>query len=437
MRTLIIILGIVAVVTAAACARDTAATSPARPTVIAPPPPVAPGPRPPAPAGPAWPAIDHEPQLGILLHRGPEVVCRLLLPCTLSDGTELPAGPLAVRAAGDGFQVAGRRIPGPRATLTPRGSGPVVSIGSGKDADRFAGSLLLARNRGDVELIERVGMEDWLEGVLPAEMNPNWPVEALVAQAIAARSYAAARWQTRHDEDWQLVRGTADVAYDGAVEPSANVAEALGRSRGLILVHAGQAILARFHAASGGRTEASDVLWPGATLVDGATPLARFMAPVEDPASARGAQGLGWTKTHQDWRTAIPLADITARLRTWAEAVPSRPRIGTVRSVRIAETRPSGRVAAVTIVHRTAAGEREDRIDATEFRLAVGAVRIRSLWWERCAMAGGQLAIDGHGFGHGVGLPQVSAWALANEHVRGEDIIARYYPGAVLSRAWR
>jgi stage II sporulation protein D len=50
---------------------------------------------------------------------------------------------------------------------------------------------------------------------------------------------------------------------------------------------------------------------------------------------------------------------------------------------------------------------------------------------------GGQFVIEGRGFGHGVGLPQVSAWALARDGVSGENIVARYYPGATLARMWR
>lgn len=439
MRNLLISLAVLVLITVAACARDPGVAGVR--SVVPGPPAVAETASPtPAPA-PKWPALDREPELAIRLLNGTEVSARLLLPCRLEDGSELPAGPLVVRSVGDGFQINGRRVAGPRANLTPVGDGASMAIGSGKSADRFAGPLQLVRNRGDIELIEHVGLETWLAGVLPAEMNPKWPVEALVAQAIAARSYAVARWQARQGEDWHLVRGTADVAYDGCVTPSANVAAALERSRGLVLMYAGQAILARFHAASGGRTEDSERQWPGATLLDGVTPLRRFMPPVDDPASSIGARGLGWTATHQDWHTSIPLAEVGRALRVWSEAVPSRPRIGKVRSVRIGSLHEaSGRVATVIVVHKGPGGEAEDAIDAVSFRLAVGAIKLRSLWWERCTIAstgGGQLVVSGHGFGHGVGLPQVSAWALAEDGVRGEDIVARYYPGAVLARSWR
>lgn len=426
----------------AACARGTAdAPAPALAPAVPPARVAAAAPRTPAaPAAPRYPAIEREPELGVLLLRGSEVSVRLLQACQLPDGGELAAGALSIRAAGDGFAIAGRRIAGPQAVLTPRADGPTLAIGAGRAAERFAGRIVLARDRGEVLVIERIGLEAWLPGVLTAEMNPNWPVEALAAQAIVARSYAAARWQARQGEPWQLMRGTADIAYDGAVEGSAAIADAVRRTRGLLLVHGGQAILARFHACSGGRTEDSSALWPDATLADGTTPLAPYTIGVDDPASAAGARALGWTATHQDWKAAIPLAEITRALKAWAAEVPSRPRIGEVKGVRIAATRPSGRVERVEIVHRGPGGERSDAIDAQEFRLAVGANRLRSLWWERCTAAsagGGKLVIEGHGFGHGVGLPQVSAWQLASQGMKGEDIVQRFYAAATLARLWR
>jgi SpoIID/LytB domain protein len=387
-------------------------------------------------AAPAWPALNREPELGVMLQRGATLRARLLQAHTLPGGGEIPAGSVTITAAGEGFRIGDHVIAGPLAELTPVGHGNTFSI----DGITCSGRLRLSRMRGEVEAIEVVGMETWLAGVLPAEMQPRWPVEALGAQAIVARSYAAARWQARAGQAWHLLRGTADVAYDGAEPATTEVASAIARTRGMLLVSGGQAILARFHACSGGRTEDSVALWPNATLIDGRTPLGRFMHQVDDPASVEGARGLNWTRTHQQWRAAITVADLSERLGAWSRADRQRPAIGQVSAIAIARTSPSGRVAAVKVTHRGRSGERSDEIDALEFRLAVGANRLRSLWWEKSVMAsakGGQWVVEGRGFGHGVGLPQVSAWWLATDGMKAEDIVARYYPDATLARLWR
>jgi SpoIID/LytB domain protein len=419
-----------------ACVRSTAVAPPAgqagHPAAAAPSAPAAQV----TPTAPRWPALDREPELGVMLQRDTTLRVRLLLPHRLADGRELPAGSIDITAAGEGFRIAGRVVAEPRCELLAVGSGRTFSI----DGVTCSGRLRLARQRDTVEAIEVVGLETWLAGVLPAEMNPRWPVAALAAQAIVARSYGAARWQARAGQAWHLLRGTADVAYDGAEPPSAEVAEAIARTRGELLVHGGQAILARFHACSGGRTEDSAALWPDATLLDGRTPLAGFMRPVEDTASVEGARGLGWTRTHQQWRAAFRLDELSDRLGSWSRADRRRPRIGAVRAVAVAATTASGRVARVTVTHAGPEGVRSDELSGLEFRLAVGANQLRSLWWEKAVMAsarGGQFVVEGRGFGHGVGLPQVSAWALAGDGVSGEDIVARYYPGTTLARMWR
>ena len=386
-------------------------------------------------AVPSWPTLDHEPELGVMLKRGPTLRVRLLLPHRDDDGRELAPGNLDIATAGTGLRIGGK-VAGARCELTAIGTGRTFAI----DGIHCSGRLRLVRNRETVEAIEVVGLETWLAGVLPAEMHPRWPVEALAAQAIVARSYAAARWQTRAGQEWHLLRGTADVAYDGAEQPSTEVAAAIASTRGELLVSGGQAILARFHACSGGRTEDSAALWPTATLIDGRTPLARFTRSVEDPASIEGARALNWTRTHQTWRAAFRLDELTQRLGVWSRADRSRPAIGTVRAVAIASTSATGRVATVSVTHAGPAGERRDELSGLEFRLAVGANQLRSLWWEKAVMAsarGGQLVVEGRGFGHGVGLPQVSAWWLASEGQSGRDIVARYYPGATLARMWR
>ncbi|MEK7412329.1 MAG: SpoIID/LytB domain-containing protein [Planctomycetota bacterium] len=380
-----------------------------------------------------WPALDHEPQLGILLLRGASFKLRLLQTCSLPDGKEIATSTINVRADGDGIQVGSHRFTTSTVVLTPRQAGATVSIGAAK----FVGALELVRERSEVLLIERVGLETWLAGVLPVEMHPNWPIEALAAQAIVARSYAAARWQSRQQEPWHLVRGTADIAYGGELTPSPNVSAALASSRGLVLAHDGQAILARFHACSGGRTEDSVHLWPTATLVDGVTPLSRFMRSVDDPVSADGAKGLGWSLTHDTWKVSLPTAAVAKDLRTWSDNDRRRPVIRSVHAVAIAEREAgSNRVARVSVVHHGPDGERTDTMDALDFRLAVGASKVRSLWWERCVMTPTAVVIEGHGYGHGVGLPQVSAWQLAKQGVSAKDIILRYYNGVTLIRAW-
>ena len=410
----------------------------------------------PIPAAPApriLPAIDHEPEIGVLLVRGSRVRFTLLAPGRLqtgAQGLDLPAGTVTAEATAGGWRLAGSG-----AVIT--GEGVItVSVAAGQAAFsttlappfgkattlKLSGRAVLSAQGGTVALIERLPMETYLAGVLPAEMNPAWPTGALAAQAIAARSYACARWMERFDQPWQLHwHYTVDMAYGGWSKPTPNVTAALAATRGRMLMTRGLPILALFHASSGGTTEAAGNLWPALRGPDGRTQIIAVMGVADDPAAVPGAKGLGLGATHQRWKADVPLATITAGLQAWAAEKPGvRPAFGTVTGVRTGRRfADSKRVATVIISHRRGKKTVDTAVPGNEFRLAVGPGVVRSTAWDRCVIAakdGGTLVLEGHGFGHGVGLSQVSAWWLAQQGVSADQIVGRFYPGAELRSAW-
>jgi peptidoglycan hydrolase-like amidase len=173
---------------------------------------------------------------------------------------------------------------------------------------------------------------------------------------------------------------------------------------------------------------------------DGRTPIAAAMPIVEDDAALLGAAGLGLAASHGLWKADIPLPDVTRALQGWAAGQAARGTFGAVEGVSIeARHADSGRVASVSVRHRLDGRTRFTTLAATDFRMAVSPVRIRSLWWERCVIASqapGYLVLEGRGFGHGCGLSQVSAWHLARQGETPEAIVARFYAGARIERRY-
>ncbi len=311
---------------------------------------------------------------------------------------------------------------------------------------RFSGSPVLHLDRtGRVQLIELVPMETYLAGVLPTEMVPSWPLEALKAQAVAARSYASAHYLDRAASAWQLHwHYSVDMAYGGCpAKRYAGVHQALDATRGRVLEYHGSPVPALFHACSGGRTESAANLWPELRGADGgsATPA---MPVVDDPSARGGAAALRMLETHWQWKVNVPLADITSGLADWTREHPeSRLTFGTVLEVKPGQRfADSGRVATVSIRHRIGKKEFTTLLSAADFRMAVGPGLVRSTWWDRCVMAagkgatGGTLVLAGRGFGHGVGLSQVSAWKMATDGDQAEAILARFYPGVAIVPSW-
>lgn len=385
--------------------------------------------------------------LCVLLARAPRVAIELETVAQLEvDGRTMSVGPgtVMVDAQGGGWRIGGSGANTPGVLVS--GGRPIFALDAlplfGQPRRlRLAGDLVLQPAGDEVEVIERVRMEDYLASVVGAEMNPKWPAAALAAQAIVARSYAAARWMERLDRPWQLHwHFGMDMAYHGWSERNEPVARAILPTRGEVLMFHGFPVLALFHASSGGRTEAFERVKPGVLAPDGKTPIAASMPVVEDDAAMPGALGLDLAASHGRWKADIPLPEVTRALQAWSLAASGRPTFGEIEAVSIhARHADSERVASVSLRHRLAGKTRFTTLLATDFRVAIGPVRVRSLWWERCVIAAkapGYLVLEGRGFGHGCGLSQVSAWHLAQEGAAPETIVARFYAGARLERCY-
>ncbi|MEW6547551.1 MAG: SpoIID/LytB domain-containing protein [Bacillota bacterium] len=253
-------------------------------------------------------------------------------------------------------------------------------------------------------------MEKYVEGVVAAEMDPRWPVEALAAQAVIARTFAVERL-TRGGV--RRVHGTDvcdDPGHFQAYNPEAitpAVRCAVSRTRGLVLTYRGELAQAFYHAHSGGYT---------ATPQEGVDFRgdAPYLQARSDPYSGDGMR----------WKAWVTAEEVRAAARRMGV------RLGQVTPVRVAARGPSGR--AVTLHF----GGRE--VPAARFRLEVdGGMRIKSTLIDSIEVSGGRIAIMGRGFGHGVGLSQFGALGMAQAGHGFKSILAFYYPGTVLERRWR
>jgi SpoIID/LytB domain protein len=402
------------------------------------------------------PKIASEPLIGVMLASAPEVLLTLPRGGTITHAGvrhQVLPGDLRVRATGKGLTTTatGKTLLGERISIQvrPAANAPTFSatleVPFGKPQTlQFSGQPEVAIDAASRKalLIERVGLEQYLKGVLPTEISPSWPLEAIKAQAVAARSYTVDRYLVNLDQPWQLHwHYTVDQAYGGLKPLPQRMAVALEQTRGQLLAAKDLPVPALFHACSGGRTENARNFRSDLTAADNVTDMTAAMPSVDDPDGITGAEALGFSATHLDWRCEMPLSTVTNGLQKWAANHPEdRLRIGTVSSVRIVDRfEDSGRVANVTVRHLLANKEIDTVIPAATFRLAVGPGQIRSTNWKRCVIAsakGGILVVEGRGYGHGVGMSQVSAYQMARTGSAASDILKRFYPGAGLVQWW-
>jgi stage II sporulation protein D len=226
-----------------------------------------------------------------------------------------------------------RALPSPIAFDCP--SAPVEWNGAA-----YHGVLVVRSSGGQMSVVDAVDLEDYVRGVVGGEMPWHWPLAALEAQAVAARSYALATLHpTAH---FDLYADDRSQEYGGIGYETTNTDYACEQTNGHILTYGGRVATTYFFASSGGRTADVREVWPKL----GDIPYLRSVADPYDGASPVHA-----------WARSLSAQVLSARLRA---------PFGDVRVVRTA----SGRVTSVEIGATTLSGD--------EF---MQRLRLRSTWF--------------------------------------------------------
>ena len=186
---------------------------------------------------------------------------------------------------------------GPSCTLA-RGQGGAQGIRFTSPAysSLYCGDLLLSVSGGNIVPILRIYIEDYLYGVVGYEMSNSWPLEALKAQAVAARNYALRCMSTRSQRAYHVVDTSTVQVFRGYNGSQARVIQAVDGTRGLAL-YAGPSLAACYYSASnGGQTEATRNVWGGdlaySVVKDDPYDLANPSATAKAATIRRDATGL-------------------------------------------------------------------------------------------------------------------------------------------------
>jgi stage II sporulation protein D len=313
-------------------------------------------------------------------------------------------------------------------TLQPREGGAISVNGRS-----YRGSLELLVTDSGLTVVNQVSLEEYLPGVVGAEMGPR-PAgdrEALEAQAIVSRTYALrnrGRWAS---QGFDYQSGVSDQVYGGVAAENAGSRDAVAQTTGLIVTWNGQPIDAFFFSTCGGRTEL------GTEVFRGANPA--YLRSVSDVAPDGTAYCSLSPRYH--WREEFTGGQLRAALRRYLPAATSvaAERVGRVRDVRVSSRTGSGRVR--TMVVDLPGGEVAVPGPAVRrvLRDPAGNILRSTLFTLRATHAGGEvshLVIEGSGAGHGVGFCQWGAVGRARAGQEHEAIISAYFPGTQIERAY-
>ena len=266
------------------------------------------------------------------------------------------------------------------------------------------------------EEVRSLSLRDYLLGVVAAEMPASFRLEALEAQAVAARTDTLYRMLVSHPHPeaacctdpgcckaWcsqEELRERWGGDYDRWFS---RIEEAVDATDGEILVYEGEPIFAAFHAASDGYTEDSENVWLAAL------PYLRSVDTRETEAEVPGfRRSVLFTGEELAGRIReqVPDAELSGEPEDWLTLV---------------QRSPSGRLLSLRVGGVTLSG--------SAFRSLLGLRSANVTWQEE----GDGLRFETTGFGHGVGLSQYGAEAMAEAGSAWEEILLHYYTGAVLA----
>lgn len=290
-------------------------------------------------------------------------------------------------------------------------SSPVkLLVGEGQERVRLGGHLykgdivLRANEEGKLDIIEYVSLEDYLYGVLPVEMSPDWPLEALKAQAVASRTYALR--YINPSRDYDVSNGVEMQVYKGTSKANARIIEAVDSTRGEVLKFKGKLVTSFFHACCGGHTASSKAAW-GEDII-------KPLYGVKDPFCS--------PSRHYRWEYFLAASDLLKFVQASGSTALR------VDSFKIYKKDRSGR--AVSFLAGTDRGP--VILKAKDTRSRFGTFEFRSTYITSIIKRKGGFEVSGKGWGHGVGMCQEGAKQMAYKGKTYKKILHHYYPGAAI-----
>jgi stage II sporulation protein D len=206
----------------------------------------------------------------------------------------------------------------------------------------YRGSLHVITTGAKADVVNEVGLEDYLRGVVPAEMPSTWPLAALTAQAIAARSYAA--YQLRPGvSTFDVYDDTRSQVYLGVRTETPAIDAVVAATAGQVLFSGTRIANALFHSSDGGATENNENVYTSATGAKVGTPVAALRgSPDRDP------NGVPYdaTSPYATWQTqTYTPAQLSAIF-----AADARTNVGSLSALDLHDRGVSGRLVSVTLV---------------------------------------------------------------------------------------
>jgi stage II sporulation protein D len=275
-----------------------------------------------------------------------------------------------------------------------------IQFGSGF----YRGALKITLTKTGLIVTNVIPLEDYLYGMVAGEMNPNWEMEALKAQVVAARTYAM--YMIKHPKSplYDLEKGTADQVYLGAHGETNRIKVAVESTRNQFISKSNIPIKTYYHSRCGGATEPAKQVW--------------------NPSEKHS-------------HTSVPCPYCRKFPYQWKASVKAKD-FFSVLKIPLKEIKPF----KISLAHKTATGrvkeiaveidKEKHLINSEDLRHLLGYAQVKSTRFD-VLIENDQIMFQGTGSGHGVGMCQWGAQFLAKQGKSYREILAHYYPSYELN----
>lgn len=300
----------------------------------------------------------------------------------------------------------------------------------------YRGGFTFRATQGGLITINDIEIDDYLKGVLPAEMGYLRPdqYEAYLVQAIASRSYSLSKLEEKKMEMYDLRSTIMDQVYRGVQGEHPEASRAVDETRGLVTIFKGSPARTYYSACCGGHTADIRVGWPWKTP-------AAFLHGGRDTRDEEKGKSFCHRSPHFRWRVhwgGRTLERILSKTLPRELGVRSST-IGKLENISVRGVSSDGRVKAIEI--ETDRGRHVVEGDRIRWILlpkqGSNAILKSTMFKMDVKRSGGRVSavnLVGGGNGHGIGMCQAGAIRMAEKGYSYEEIIGHYYPGTRLVR---
>ena len=290
---------------------------------------------------------------------------------------------------------------------------------SGESDRRYPTTIRCVADGDSFDVINVTPMSEYIPGVLAGELFEGWHDAAFKAQAVAARSFAVSECAQRHNRNWDVTDTPASQHYIG-VPTWSQAKVTAAATAGQVLTFEGQIVAGYFSSCCGGRAAtAQDAVGPN--------PI-NSLAPLEghgNPAACIQSPRYTWSESWDAKDAVRALQEFGAQVGR-----SDLKRLHSVTAIRPIKPNQHGRPTMLDI------GGAEVRCVDLPGIFAESGLKAPPSGWVSGRVRSGTLYLEGHGFGHGVGLCQYGAEDLASKSSAANEILEFYYPGATITKAW-